>query len=105
MESSAKIGEEEPYIVRLQGSLDLYNSPDIRAELLENAAVRKSMLIDLSGVVYADSSGVGVLTYMLSHAKRNGILLQFRGIRGQVRNVLSLNRILDLMDIVPGENG
>ena len=49
-------------IVRLAGELDLYNAHEVRETLLEEcAADPKRLVVDLSKVVFVDSTALGVL--------------------------------------------
>ncbi|WP_434093726.1 STAS domain-containing protein [Streptomyces filamentosus] len=49
-------------VLRLRGELDLVTSPRIRRRVHDAvAAGRHDLVVDLSGVVFCDSSGVGVL--------------------------------------------
>ncbi|WP_078954993.1 STAS domain-containing protein [Streptomyces griseus] len=49
-------------VLRLRGELDLVTSPRIRRRVHDVvAAGRHHLVVDLSGVVFCDSSGVGVL--------------------------------------------
>ncbi|MFD5424300.1 STAS domain-containing protein [Streptomyces sp. NPDC127084] len=49
-------------VLRIQGELDLVSSPVVRRQVHEAVARgRRDVVLDLSGVVFCDSSGVGVL--------------------------------------------
>jgi anti-sigma B factor antagonist len=49
-------------IVRLMGELDLYNAHVVREALLDQAAKGpERLVVDLSGVTFIDSTGLGVL--------------------------------------------
>ncbi|MFK8910602.1 STAS domain-containing protein [Streptomyces sp. YS-3] len=49
-------------VVRVRGELDLVTSPQVRHMVHEVvAAGRHDLVLDLSGVLFCDSSGVGVL--------------------------------------------
>ncbi|MFF2778166.1 STAS domain-containing protein [Streptomyces sp. NPDC058052] len=49
-------------VLRLRGELDLMTSPRIRRRVHDAvAAGRHDLVVDLSGVVFCDSSGIGVL--------------------------------------------
>jgi anti-sigma B factor antagonist len=49
-------------IVRLAGELDLYNAPTLRDELLKAAdGSPERLVVDLSGLTFIDSTGLGVL--------------------------------------------
>ena len=49
-------------IVQLAGELDLYNAPTLRQALLDLCAEQpERLVIDLQGVAFIDSTGLGVL--------------------------------------------
>ena len=53
---------DDGVVVRLAGELDLYNAPEIRETLLEEAATAPDRLVvDLSAVEFVDSTALGVL--------------------------------------------
>jgi len=54
--------EGEWAVLRVSGELDLVTSPALRQSVHDVVATgRHSIVLDLSGVVFCDSSGVGVL--------------------------------------------
>ncbi|MEV1049883.1 STAS domain-containing protein [Streptomyces sp. NPDC049887] len=55
--------EQTPWtILHIQGELDLVSSPEVRRHVHDAVAVgRRDVVLDLSEVVFCDSSGVGVL--------------------------------------------
>ena len=66
-------------VVSVRGEVDLRTAPDLRAQLLDAAGqVVGPLLIDLSGVTYMDSSGVGTLVLLkreLDKAHRKLVLI------------------------------
>ncbi|MGW0712558.1 STAS domain-containing protein [Streptomyces sp. NPDC002643] len=55
-------GRGEWAVLRVSGEMDLVTSPVLRQRVHEAVAEgRRSLVLDLSGVVFCDSSGVGVL--------------------------------------------
>lgn len=49
-------------VVRVRGELDLVTAPQVRQAVHQAvAAGRRDLVLDLSGVLFCDSSGVGVL--------------------------------------------
>ena len=63
-------------VIRLGGEVDVYTSPRVKQEILDllNAGTSK-LVVDLSGVDYLDSTGLGVLIGGLKRAReRDGDL-------------------------------
>jgi anti-sigma B factor antagonist len=82
----------------LKGDCDLYAAPAfakaIQSRICEGA---KKLRIDLTGVGYLDSTGVGAIIRILQEAKRSGCEIRFRGIEGSPRKVLKMSNILAIM--------
>ncbi|HCM26735.1 MAG: hypothetical protein A2Z99_10245 [Treponema sp. GWB1_62_6] len=84
--------------VFIEGDFDLYSSPSFAASLrrrMEQGSIRFRM--DCSGVRYLDSSGVGVIIFILQEMRKRGGETRFRGLSGTARKVLSLTNILPLL--------
>ncbi|MFI1100901.1 STAS domain-containing protein [Streptomyces melanogenes] len=74
-------------VVRVRGELDLVTAPQVRRVVHEAvAAGRHDLVLDLSGVLFCDSSGVGVLI-----ASRRLI----RSCRGRLRLILPARGAVD----------
>lgn len=93
MEGKLQI-EERPAVlgVRLDliGEVDCYTSPRLKRELrraLEEG--HKDLAVDLTGVDYLDSTGIGVLLGVLRDVKKAEGTLTLLNPRGQVAQVLS----------------
>lgn len=81
-------------IIRVEGDVDLYSSPELRKVLLK--AVPKSgsgIGIDLGEVTYMDSSGVATLVEGLRSAKEHGKTFTLLAPSTSVMKVLELARL------------
>ena len=91
-------GDDGYMDVKMKGDCDLYAAPSFASAMLERiAAGARRLRLDLSGVDYLDSTGVGALIRILQAARRSGCELRFRGIAGSPRKVLRMSNILVLM--------
>lgn len=81
-----------PYtVVRVQGEVDVYTAPRLRETLLELVNEgKRQIVIDLGGVEFLDSTGLGVLV---------GGLKRVRSHEGDLRLVCTQNRILKVFEI------
>lgn len=60
-------------VIRVQGEVDLYSSPELRKVILKSIpSAGGDLAIDLSEVSYIDSSGVATLVEGLRSARKNG---------------------------------
>jgi anti-sigma B factor antagonist len=88
-------------IVRLTDDVDLRTSPDLRDRLLEALGSHPSrLIIDLSGVPYMDSSGVGTLVDMKRRTERDGSAIILVGLQPRVRSVFEITRLDGFFTIV-----
>jgi anti-sigma B factor antagonist len=91
-------GIDERLMVAATGDCDLYDAPRFaRAVLDELRPGVRRIGVDLSGVAYLDSTGVGALIRILQEARRIGAELRFRGVAGSPRRVLAMSGILGVM--------
>lgn len=80
----------EAVIFRLCGSLDIATSPAVRAALLEGADGKHELVVDLTGLEFLDSTGLGALIGAQRRALEQG---------GSVRLVINEGPIARLLNI------
>ncbi|GHV74107.1 anti-sigma factor antagonist [Spirochaetia bacterium] len=87
-------------IIDVQGELDLYNAYKLK-ELLIKMLEEKTdrFVINLDEVEYIDSSGIGVLVYISSTAKKSNMKLAITNIHGSVLKVMDLTKLTDYFPI------
>lgn len=82
---------DDVVIVTVAGEVDVYTAPQLRSALEERlAAGQNKIVVDLQGVAFIDSTGLGVLV---------GQLKALRKVDGSLRIVCSDERILRLLAI------
>ena len=60
-------------VIEVGGEVDVYTAPKLDAELTSIVGSGKAaIVVDLSGVEFLDSTGLGVLVKALKHAKEAG---------------------------------
>ncbi|MGW0970650.1 STAS domain-containing protein [Streptomyces sp. NPDC002516] len=101
-------GVDEWTVLRVSGELDLVTSPALRQSVHDVvAAGRHGIVLDLSEVVFCDSSGVGVLIavrrLMRSCRGRLRLILPARGAAdgSHVNRVLGALGVRRLFDVYP----
>jgi anti-sigma B factor antagonist len=88
--------------VAVRGELDIHSAPELRAALvgvLDGGATK--LVIDLGGVAFMDSSGLGVLVGAHRRLDHLGSKLQLVGVQDPVARLLSvtgLTRVFDVRD-------
>jgi anti-sigma B factor antagonist len=79
--------------------LDSMIAPDLKAQvlvLLSNTN-RTKIIVDLSQVTYADSSGLGALLFGLRQSRENGIAFLLFGAQKRVLTLLQIAHLRDVL--------
>ncbi|MGD1157053.1 MAG: STAS domain-containing protein [Terriglobia bacterium] len=91
-------------ILDCSGDVDLYSSPRLREALL--AEIRPggpSVLVNMSGVAYIDSSGIATLVEGLQLSRQTQTRFGLFGLRPNARSVLELARLHKVFAIFENE--
>jgi len=81
-------------LVELSGEVDLRSSPDLHGRLIEISDTRPAHLIlELSGVNYMDSSGVGTMVDLKRRVEGGGGRFVLVGLQPRVRSVLEITQL------------
>ncbi len=86
-------------VLKLQGDVDLENSPRAREILLESVGRKRDVFVDLSDVNYIDSSGVASLIEAFQVAKRNDVKFALVSVGSAAMRVLELARLDEVFTI------
>ncbi len=91
-------------IVDGTGDVDLYSSPMLRDALLEQIkAEGPSVLVNMSGVTYIDSSGIATLVEGLQLSRQTKTRFGLFGLRNNARSGLELARLNKVFAIFENE--
>ncbi|WP_433128952.1 STAS domain-containing protein [Micromonospora sp. CA-240977] len=91
-------------VVEVAGDLDMSTTPELRdqlRQLVENGV--QTVVVDLTGVGFMDSSGLGALVVAYKDLRERGGSLALAGVDRSVRTVFSItsvDRVIDLFDTV-----
>ncbi len=84
------------------GELDVASAPKLRQELVRAVAEADGpprIVVDLAGVDFLDSTGLGVLLGGLKRARaQNGVMALARA-EAQVRKVFEITRVIEILPI------
>lgn len=84
----------EGTVVVLNGDVDLHHSPSLHAALVEVASNRpKRLMLDLRGVPYMDSSGVGTLVEVFRRVTAYKGKMVLFGLSPRVRSVFEITKL------------
>lgn len=80
-------------VVKLIGEVDLHNSREVKATLLEQVNNALHLLVDFTELVYIDSSGMATLVEAFNLAKSNSLEFHIVGAANAPLQVLQLTRL------------
>ena len=82
-------------VVALTGDLDIATSTRLRRELEQHAG--RNLVLDLSGLRFCDSTGLGLLVALHKHCRAEGHELLLANPQPAVRAVLDMTRLITLL--------
>ena len=93
------------FVIDVIGDMDLYSSFRLKelVDWLTNENIKK-FIINLDEVSYIDSSGVGSLIYINSLCKKKEIAFKIVNVKGTVRRVIELTKLLGYLPIANSED-
>lgn len=83
------------HVVSLYGQLDIANAQRVREALVETAG--STLVVDLSGLQFMDSSGIAALLGARNEITGAGDEFELRGAQGIVRRVLEVTGLSYLL--------
>ena len=85
----------EAVLASLVGEIDLHNSPQVRAALLETLQREKPkrLILNLAGVPYMDSSAIAVLVESLQKIRKIGGKIYLTNLQPRVKGLLEIARL------------
>jgi anti-sigma B factor antagonist len=101
-------------MIRVSGRIDVDSSPDLRDRLrilFSEKAMPQTIIVDLAGVPYIETSGIATLIEALRIARHHQTNFRLQGLSGaalrlfQVTGVLALFEANDLRRSTPGQSG
>jgi anti-sigma B factor antagonist len=102
--------DREETVIAVRGELDIATAPQLRAALIEAIDTHpgEELIVDLNGVEFIDSAGLGMLVGGRRRAReRRGdlILVSTGRIVGNVLKLTGLDRVFDVHESVEGARG
>ena len=88
-------------VISLSGEIDLHCSAEARSAILSELATQQSILVDLSGVKYIDSSAVASLVEGYQMAKHANLEFILVAVSQEALQVLKLARLDKVFVIQP----
>ena len=98
VELSTRAGDGQAVVV-LRGELDVTEAAKVAASLAVVAASGRTVIVDLQGLDFIDSSGLAALVRARRHARRAGSDLLLAAPQQQVLRMLAITRLTDVFTV------
>jgi anti-sigma B factor antagonist len=88
-------------MIRLSGRVDVDSSPDLRDRLrtlLSEEALPETLIVDLAGVSYIETSGIATLIEALRIARHHHTNFRLQGLSGPVLRLFEVTGVLALFE-------
>ena len=104
--------EERPFDVRLErreagvvviasGEIDLWSAPEVKAALTGHGARESAVVLDLRGVTFMDSSGLGLIVESNQRARKHGFRFAVAvGGASDVHRILEMSGLTKVLTFV-----
>ncbi|MBF0543714.1 MAG: STAS domain-containing protein [Candidatus Riflebacteria bacterium] len=99
IESRVENAEKTKYFL-LEGELDVHQTKELRFRLLDELEESEwKYVLEMKGVTYLDSSGLGMLVYLKKEIVKRGGTLLLISLKDSVLNVFKMTRLDSFFDI------
>ncbi len=88
--------DQKTIVLSVSGEVDIMRSPDLQNSLQDaigKVPGKGSVIVDLSGVSYMDSSGVATLVRGLQLSRKKGVGLVLCSLQDRVRSIFEIARL------------
>jgi anti-sigma B factor antagonist len=87
-------------VVSIGGEVDVATAPDLRERLNESIAEGlPTLVVDLLGVSFIDSTGLGVLIEAMKHTESKGRTIRLAVSEPRILKVFTITGLTDVFDI------
>jgi len=93
--------QDRPTVVTLVGELDMAAASEVRSVLIEAVEAGEDVVVDLTDLVFVDSSGLAAFVAAHNGAARGGTSMSLRQPQDTVKRVLAITG-LDKVFIIDG---
>ncbi len=95
---------ENRVIIELDGSLDIYTSLDLKAALEEHVNAESfEVIIDMEGLNYIDSSGIGILIKALNYVQGLNGKLSVANLKPVIEKVFKVSGLTSYFEILSSD--
>ena len=89
-------------VLEIEGEVDSEHSAQLKKAIVKaREEYAKHFILDLSGVSFIDSTGLGVLISLMRHMNENAGHLKLAGLQDEVRSIFEITRLYKVFDLCP----
>jgi anti-anti-sigma factor len=104
--SVSRQGDNGRSVLALSGDLDLASVPQLREEAEGRMTAGCGVLcLDLGGLTFLDSSGLGVLVELRTRARSSGIDFELHNVPSGPARIITIAGLAETLGLAPGEPG
>jgi anti-sigma B factor antagonist len=94
-----KVDDQDTLI--LNGEVDAFTATDLKKEILDltESTETKQLVLQMSGVSYMDSTGIGVIIAGYKSAKKNGSSLIVQGLSSRVKRLFDITGLSEIVEV------
>ena len=93
--------EADVVLVEASGEMDMSNVEELEAALAANRVPGATIVLDLAGLTFMDSTGIRLLLRADAAARSEGHLLELRALSKAVLRALEVAGVLDRLPVAP----
>ncbi|OES45427.1 anti-sigma factor antagonist [Domibacillus iocasae] len=98
--------QEKQTTIKLAGEIDAYTAPKLRETAFPYTEKEEAdIVIDLSGVTYMDSTGLGVFVGLFKSLNANNGTMKLIGLSDRLKRLFDITGLADIMNINSGSEG
>ena len=86
-------------IFTLEGDINLFDAPTLRTTFMNKLSKGRKVIIEMQGVEYIDSSGIGAIVSVVTRAKKQDAKVKLANISDSARKVFEYTRLIGLFDL------
>lgn len=92
--------QEAKKILKVVGEVDAYTAPVLRERLFPLTEITGiEIFVDLSGVNYMDSTGLGTFVGALKSCRAHGCSLKLFGLSDRIERLFNITGLSDVIDV------
>lgn len=94
-------GAGREHIIKVSGELDLSTVDALRQATEEHLEAGQTLILDLSGLTFCDSTGLGAMIRLHQQADTVGATLLLCGLRRRVTELLAVTGVDQVLNVYP----